>query len=130
MNQNVYAMLPVNKAAAIVTSQKGCSEVDSCTQQRECLALRISQLDRELSGLPKNHKIRKDLGQEKFLLQERIRRLNTKIKYTTAVGLSLDSYIIKAAMSNSSAPTWRKIMAQAREDKSAADKFYQNRLSN
>ena len=46
MNQNVYSMTPVNKIASVVTNQKGCNEVDTFTQKRESLALRIAQLDR------------------------------------------------------------------------------------
>lgn len=44
MNEAVYSMLPINKTAAVVTSQAGCNETPSVAQQLENLKLRAKQL--------------------------------------------------------------------------------------
>lgn len=44
MNDAVYSMLPINKTAAVVTSQAGCNETPSVAQQLENLKLRAKQL--------------------------------------------------------------------------------------
>jgi Ni2+-binding GTPase involved in maturation of urease and hydrogenase len=44
MNEAVYSMLPVNKTAAVVTSQRGCSDKPTVEQQLENLKLRAKQL--------------------------------------------------------------------------------------
>lgn len=44
MNEAVYSMSPINKTAAVVTSQAGCNETPSVAQQLENLKLRAKQL--------------------------------------------------------------------------------------
>lgn len=44
MNEAVYSMLPINKTAAVVTSQRGCDDKPTVEQQLENLKLRAKQL--------------------------------------------------------------------------------------
>ncbi len=73
---DVYGMIPINKTAAVVTSQKNCSEQLTAEQKRASIIDHIRQIEEEIKTLKKSDKKRKKLGVRKFELQQEISKLN------------------------------------------------------
>lgn len=77
---DLSASLPINKTAALVTGQARCQENLTPEQERQNLVARHKRLSQEISGLPKKHWRRKQLGKEIQECQKAINSIRPKIK--------------------------------------------------
>ena len=78
-NDNIIRR-PINSTAAIVSSQSGCSDSLTATQERDQKVDRLNQLKLHLLTLKKKSKLAKSVGVEIFNLCSEISELNKKIK--------------------------------------------------
>lgn len=77
-----YDMQPINKTAALVTSQSGCATDDSLSeeQKRENLVTKLKALEVELLSHPKGSEKRKRLGAYKLTLTNKVNAIRPKMK--------------------------------------------------
>ncbi len=77
---DIYSRKPINKTAALVTSQSGCASDDSltCEQKRENLVVSVKKLEKKMLLLDKKDPERKRLGQEKHEINIQINKLRPK----------------------------------------------------
>lgn len=113
---------PVNKTAKLVTSQAGCMDIETIQQKKESIALRVQQLKREICGLPKNHKLRKNLGCEMQRIQVEAQKLNKQLKISNVMGVSFETYIVKVCRGRLGKAVWQGVLREARELKLEAEK--------
>ena len=75
-------LIPINKTAALVTSQSGCASDDTLTteQKRENLVTKAKYLEAEILSSPKGSKRRGELGKIKVKLCLEINSLRPKMK--------------------------------------------------
>lgn len=75
-------LVPINKTAALVTSQGGCASDDTLTteQKRENLVTKAKHLEKQILSLPKGSEKRKELGKVKVKLCLEINSLRPKMK--------------------------------------------------
>lgn len=118
---DIYSRVPINKTAALVSSQAGCREEESLADKRDSMARSINRMVEDIKRLPKNDKKRNELGIKIQSLQQDIRSINKMIKQDNIIGQSLDSYVIKECMERFSMPVWFEIMAKAKANKKLAD---------
>ena len=87
-----YDRQPVNKTAAIVTSQSGCATDDTLSdeQRRENLVTKLKVLEVELLSHPKGSKKRKELGAHKLKLTTQVNEIRPKMKCTNVKDHILD----------------------------------------
>ena len=64
MKDSIYGMTPVNKSAALVTSQSGCTTELTDEQRRDNLVQKVKSLVLQASKLPKNSLERKLIGKQ------------------------------------------------------------------
>lgn len=85
-------LIPINKTAALVTSQSGCASDDTLTteQKRENLVTKVKNLEKEILSLPKKSKKRKELGQVKVKLCLKINSLRPRMKCKGVEGHIMD----------------------------------------
>jgi len=69
---DIYTRTPVNKSAALVTSQGGCSDKLTRVQERENLVAKMKSLEAVMLSHPKGSKKRKELSREKHALQNEL----------------------------------------------------------
>jgi len=79
---DIYSRLPINKTAAVVTSQSGCATDNSLSgeQIRENLVSKLKAIESEILSCKKGSKKRKDLGKLKKSLQEQVTEIRPKKK--------------------------------------------------
>lgn len=77
-----YAREPINRTAALVTSQGGCATDDTLSdeQKRENLVTKYKALEAELMSHPKGSDKRKKIGADKFKVQTEINNIRPKRK--------------------------------------------------
>ena len=111
---NIYGLDPINKTAAIVTSQSGCASDGTLTadQERENIVSRIKQLDMLIANAPRNSEERKALGIDKFNLCTKVKELKL-MPSTKKVFLS--DYIIQLAKEELTSFQWKRIVKRAEE---------------
>jgi hypothetical protein len=84
MSINIYLCEPINKTAAIVVSQSGCSDELTPVQKRDNIVSRMKQIDNQIEILSKTmtkkNPARKKLGLEKFQLCHDLKEIKLKIK--------------------------------------------------
>jgi hypothetical protein len=114
--------LPINKTAALVANQSGCADEMTLEDKRDSLAKAISNIQREISGLPKNHAYRKELGIKKQQMQDDISSLNKQIKIQNVLDDDLNEYIIAACRRRFISTQWIEVLSEARAYKERAIK--------
>ena len=129
MNDDIYTRTPINKAAALVVGQSGCNENDSLEYQRDSLARALERTQREISGLPKNHKYRKELGVKKLDMQVEISLINKKLKLKNIRDRDLDKYIIEECKRIMTTSKWNEIMCRARALKEDTIRSYESKIN-
>lgn len=88
-----YSLSPVDKTAAVVTGQNGCSGLSLSDEQiRENLVKKAKLLENQILSLPKNHPRRKSLGKEKADLCLQINAIRAKKR-----AKGVENYFINAA---------------------------------
>ncbi len=120
----ILSRSPVNKSAALVTSQGGCEDEITLYQQRECLVLRVNQIQKQLIALPTKHRDRKILGREKYRIQSEIAAIKATTKSTKAPEVELSTYISRECRKILSATQWREAVILARAAKESDIKKY------
>ena len=113
MINDIYTRTPVNRIASIVTSQNGCDDEMTLTDQRDSLARAITHIEREILGLPKKHHYRKELGVKKMRMQNQISVINKAIKKQNIRDVDLNEYIFKECRKRMSKPQWNEIISSA-----------------
>ncbi len=94
MIDDIYSRTPINKTAAMVTSQSGCCDEISIEDRRDTLKRSKESLQRELDGLPKNHRYRKEIGEKILQIQKEMTLLRKQRKFAGAKDRDLNNYII------------------------------------
>lgn len=107
-------LVPVNKQAALVTSQTQVTDDEAIRQEREAAAARCHQVQMEIQSLPKRHRYRKDLIEELEKLKSFLSKANKKIKKAKVVGDGLDPFIIKVCRTYINKHEWRRVIAKAK----------------
>jgi hypothetical protein len=107
---DVYGLKPVNKTAALVTGQSGCSTDDTLTdeQKRENLVARIKSIHKEIFASKKGSPERKALGIKQFEIQQQIIAFRPKKRSPGVVRYLLD--ILKEDLSPFE---WDRLMDRA-----------------
>ena len=79
---DIYSRSPINKTAALVTSQGGCATDGtlSSEQIRENLVSKLKAIEVEILACKKGSKKRKELGKKKTALQEQVSEIRPKMK--------------------------------------------------
>ena len=78
---DVYGLRPVNRTAALVVSQAGCSSGELTDEQmRENLVIQQKKLASDILTLPKKSKLRKELGKKKSKVEHLINEITPKKK--------------------------------------------------
>lgn len=78
---DVYALRPINRTAALVVSQSGCSSGELTDEQmRENLVIQQKKIARDILTLPKKSKLRKELGKKKSEVEHLINEITPKKK--------------------------------------------------
>jgi len=109
--REVYAMVPVDRMAAAVTSQTRCTGENLTDEQlRENLVLKLKMAKEHIKLLPKKSDLRKRLGQEIQDIQNEIRAIRPKRKAPGAA-----SYFVDVAREVLSEWQFGLIMAKAAE---------------
>lgn len=94
MIDDIYTRTPINRTAAIVTSQAGCTDEISIDDRRDSLKRSKESMQRELDGLPKKHKYRAELGIKILAIQQELTLLRKQRKFSGAKDRDLNNYII------------------------------------
>lgn len=117
MFDDIITRRPVNQTAATVTGQKGCSESMTLEDRKDTLlrALKFSQ--RELAGLPDNHRYRKELGVKILELQDEMSRINAQVKVKNVQDQDLTEYIVSECRKGFTRSRWSEILHAARAAK-------------
>jgi len=102
--------IPVNKTAAIVTSQSGCASDNALNneQLRENLVLQLNRLKQKILLLDKKSLERKTIGQEMQVLQNKINEIRPAKK-----AKGVDNYFIDAAREILTPPHFNLLMGKA-----------------
>jgi hypothetical protein len=108
MMGDVYHLDPVDRTAASVVSQKGCSDSLTSEQIRENLVQRTHALKRRMSLMRKNDPDRKKLGAEINETQLAINKIRPKKK---APGVQ--SYVMDILREDLSKFKWNSLMTRA-----------------
>lgn len=119
MIDDIYSRTPINKTAAIVTSQSGCSDEISIEDRRDTLKRSKESLQRELDGLPKNHRYRKEIGGKILQIQQELTLLRKQRKFAGAKDRDLNNYIIdviKESVPSYKFQEWISIARARKED--------------
>lgn len=105
-------LVPINKTAALVTSQSGCASDDTLTneQKRENLVTKVKHLENEILSLPKKSKKRKELGQVKYQLCLKISSLRP-----TTNRKGIEGHIIDILKEEVTAFQFKRILSKAAE---------------
>jgi hypothetical protein len=117
MNEDIYLRTPVNKTAALITSQSGCNDIQTLDDKRDSLARALNSLQSEISGLPKKHKLRKDLGYKKMALQQEISVVNKLIKKSRLFDRDLEKYVVQECRNRMTRAEFHEIWCAARAAK-------------
>ena len=82
MNDYIYGLSPINKTAAVVTGQKGCSKELSAEQKRDSLVARIKQINHIFSTakMKKSDPVKVKLTTELTSLCKEVSDLNKEMK--------------------------------------------------
>lgn len=110
---DVYGMTPINKTAALVTSQSGTEGILTLEQERENLVSHLNCIRSEINSLPKKSKARAKLGLECFETQNQIRAIKAKMKYISEGDLS--HYIIDIVKEESTTFQWKRLVEKAQK---------------
>lgn len=94
MIDDIYTRTPINKTAAMVTSQSGCVDEISIEDRRDSLKRAKESMQRELYGLPKNHRYRNEIGLKILAIQQELTLLRKQRKFAGAKDRDLNNYII------------------------------------
>ena len=78
---DIYSRTPINKTAAVVTSQTNCTDSLTDTQIRDNLVAKIKKVDEEIRLSPRKSKRREELGKLKHELQNQIREIRPKKRF-------------------------------------------------
>ncbi len=119
--KDIYASIPINKTAALVTNQKGCTSHNglSDVQKREDLKCRFYRIKELLKTVPKNSADGKRLGREQFQIQEELRR--TK-KRSVSGYRNIEMYIIDILKKRMTPSQWKALTEEARQLKERTHK--------
>lgn len=111
---SIYTMQPINKTAAVVTNQAGCSESLSDEQLKESLSARATQLVEFIRdcGLPKKHPERKAASEEYHELTLQLREIRSRIKVKPR-GRDICPFFLLVAKSNLTKYQYEKIYNEA-----------------
>ncbi len=113
---SIYGMLPINRAAGLVTGQSGCTTELTKEQMRENLVKRKQVMEAELLSLPKKSDRRKELGQELQKINTEINAIRPKRR-----SVGVENYFIDIARENLSSFEFNRWMNIA-ADRLRADK--------
>lgn len=94
MIDDIYTRTPINKTAAIVTSQSGCSDEMSIEDRRDSLKRSRESLQRELDSLTKSHRYRNEIGAKMLQIQQELTLLRKQRKFSGEKDRDLNNYII------------------------------------
>ena len=125
-------MTPINKTAALVTSQSGCAESEelSIEQERECLILRLSQVDQEFAPLKSSEstEYKEELRLERFELRKQLRVLKAQRKVNNRLDRDLNQYIIDVLKKRMGKFQWSLVVKEADAIKKAEVKAANDKL--
>lgn len=91
MKNNIYLSRPINKTAALVVGQSDAPSVSQDEQMRQNLVARLKMIEAKLPHVPKKSQERKNLGQEKFELQEKINAIRPTLRCQGVEQFFIDS---------------------------------------
>jgi hypothetical protein len=112
MFDSIYGMTPINKTAAIVTSQDGCASGElSDEQMRENLCANEMRLKDLISAFPKKSAERKKLADEHKRVADQIKEINSRIKHKRDG--DINNYIIYLVKKRMTRFEWSKILDEA-----------------
>jgi uncharacterized protein YxjI len=109
---DIYTRAPINKTAAMVVSQSGCSEELTDAQRRDSLVARWKYLKGRLPQLPKNCDLRKKIGKEMVAIQNQITELRPRHKVR-----GLQEYIVDVLKERYTKYQWEQIIEEAERRK-------------
>ena len=112
MFDSIYGMTPINKTAAIVTSQNGCSNGELSDEQvRQNLVAEEIRLKTIISTLPKNSNERKKLVKKHRFVAKQIKEINVKLKQKRDGDIK--EYIIYLVKLKMTKLEWSRIIDEA-----------------
>ena len=106
---DVYGLRPVNRTAALVVSQGGCSSGELTDEQiRENLVLQLKKIASDILTMPKKSKLRKELGIKKSEIEHQINAIRPKKRKADVA-----EYFIDVIREELTAAHYRILMARA-----------------
>jgi len=117
MKDDIYSLTPVNRTASLVAGQAGCDDDMTPEDKRDSMARALEAVTREIAGLPKKHRYRKELGQKKLKLQLEMTGLNKKLKEHRSANSQgeLNKYLIAECKRRHTRSEWKEIVRIAKE---------------
>ena len=115
---DIYTKVPINKTAAVVVSQSGCTTELSNEQKRDNLVAKWKVLKNKILDLPKNDPKRKALGKEQRDVALQINAIRPKMKSDR----DITQYIVDIIKKRMTSHQWHKLMNDAVKAKKKADK--------
>jgi hypothetical protein len=118
--KDVYTLSPINKSAASVVSQSGCTSHEglSLEQQKANLCTKVHDLESKVLLTRKKDPLRKVYGNEIHALHEKIIEINKQIGFRKYGDLT--EYIIKIVKRRMTSLAWSMLLQEAEKEKSIA----------
>jgi hypothetical protein len=120
--KDIYTSIPINKTAALVVNQSGCTSHKGLSNEQLLanLKYRYHTIVDKCQQLKKNSEERKSYGQEMHELCLKMSVLRNKLNLKRQLP-DLGHYIIKIAKSRMSKDAWSALVKEAEKEKAAAE---------
>jgi uncharacterized FlaG/YvyC family protein len=118
--KDIYTLSPINKTAAFVVGQSGCTSHEglSLEQQKANLCAKWHELENKIMSMHKKDPSRKAYGKQIHELHEKISEINKQIKFRKHGDLS--EYIVKIIKSRMTKLYWNQLLEEAEKERTAA----------
>ena len=119
--KDIYSLSPVNKTAAIVTSQSGCTdsvELSDLRKSKESLQIL-------LDSIPRGHRDRPLLSERLKVVQLELALLRKQKKYVGSKDRNLNEFLMDVIKENTPAYKFKEWLALARAKR---DEFISNKV--
>lgn len=118
--KDIFSLSPINKTAAIVTSQAGCEDNVSLIDLRDSLRKSRDSLQYQLDKLPPFHRYRNELNQKIDRITLELALLRKQKKFVGAKDRDLNNYILDVIKENVPAYKFKEWLSIARARKESA----------
>lgn len=116
----LFASVPLDKTAAVVTGGGAATDDLTLEQRRENLISLINQLERAIKSAPHGER-KKWLGRKKLAVQGKLREIHTIEYKERRQRTDISPYIVDVLRPKYTKAQWDRVVREARDLKDAAD---------